>query len=134
MNFDDLNERNFLLYAMKHYDNPHCVDIEEFDDDLRKIRYIKRLLNQYMTDGILKERLILNHLIVFYNVFPPRVATRILFQKMEEELWPTLKTFLIYLSYMPEDKIESVNGQSIRTTDIGMDQTVINKLRDFDRE
>lgn len=134
MTFDDLNERNFLLYAMKYYDNPHCVDVEEFNDDLRKIRYIKRLLNQYITEGNLKERLVLNHLIVFYNVFPPRVATRILFQKMEEELWPILKTFLIYLSYMPEDRIESVNGQSIRTTDIGMDQAVIDKLREFDKE
>jgi len=134
MTFDDLNERNFLLYAMKYYDNPHCVDVEEFNDDLRKIRYIKRLLNQYITEGNLKERLVLNHLIVFYNVFPPRVATRILFQKMEEELWPILKTFLVYLSYMPEDRIESVNGQSIRTTDIGMDQAVIDKLREFDKE
>lgn len=134
MVFHDLNEKNFLLYAMKHYENPQCVGTEEFEDDLRKLRYIKRLLNQYIVDGTLKERLILNHLIVFYNVFPVEVATRILFQKMEEELWPSLKTFLIYLHYMPEDKIESVNGKSIRTNDIMMDQTIINRLREFDRE
>tara|TARA_B100001105_G_C21999394_1_gene276652 strand:+ start:68 stop:475 length:408 start_codon:yes stop_codon:yes gene_type:complete len=134
MKFDDLNEKNFLLYAMKEYNNPQCVDVDEFNDDLKKIKYIKRLLNQYISEGNLKERLLLNHIIVFFNVFTTKAATRILFYKMEEEFWPMLKTFLFYLNYMPEDKIESINGREILVTDIPMDQRIIDSLRQFDRE
>ena len=133
MVFDDLNEKNFLLYAMKEYDNPQCVQVEEFYDDLKKVKYIKRLLNQYLNEGILKERLLLNHIIVFYNVFPVRSATRILFLKIEEEFWPILKTFLVYLSYMPEI-IDSINGRSILSDDVQLDQHVVDRLRKFDRE
>ena len=133
MVFDDLNEKNFLLYAMKEYDNPQCVQVEEFYDDLKKVKYIKRLLNQYLNEGILKERLLLNHIIVFYNVFPVRSATRILFLKIEEEFWPILKTFLVYLSYMPEI-IDSINGRSILSDDVQLDQHVVDRLRIFDRE
>ena len=133
MVFDDLNEKNFLLYAMKEYDNPQCVQVEEFYDDLKKVKYIKRLLNQYLNEGILKERLLLNHIIVFYNVFPVRSATRILFLKIEEEFWPILKTFLVYLSYMPEI-IDSINGRSILSDNIQLDQHVVDRLRIFDRE
>ena len=134
MIYHDLNEKNFLLFAMQHYNNPQCVDVEEFNDDLRKIKYIKRLFNQYHTEGTLKERLILNHLIVFYNVFPARAATRILFLKIDKVFWPMLKTFLLYLSYMPEDKVESINGKEILTTNIPMDQGIIDSLREFDRD
>jgi len=133
MVFDDLNEKNFLLYAMKEYDNPQCVQVEEFYDDLKKVKYIKRLFNQYLNEGVLKERLLLNHIIVFYNVFPVRSATRILFLKIEEEFWPILKTFLVYLSYMPEI-IDSINGRAILSDDIHLDQGVVDKLRIFDRE
>ena len=100
---------------------------------MRKIKYIKRLFNQYHIEGTLKERLILNHLIVFYNVFPVKVATRILFLKLEEHFWPILKTFLVYLHYMPEEKIESINGKEIIVSDVPMDQLVIDRLREFDR-
>ena len=134
MIFDDLNEKNFLLYAMKEYNNPQCTDVEEFNDDLKKIKYIKRLLNQYVSEGVLKERLLLNHIIVFYNVFPPAAATRILFFKIEERFWPILKPFLFYLKLMPEDKIESIMGKEIRTNEILMDQGVIDSLRTFDKE
>jgi len=134
LEYDDLNEKNFLLFAMQHYDNPQCVEVEEFNDDLRKIKYIKRLFNQYDLEGILKERLILNHIIVFFNVFQTRAATRILFFKIEEKFWPMLKTFLFYLRFMPEDKVESINGKNILVTDIQMDQGIINKLREFDRD
>ena len=134
MKFDDLNEKNFLLYAMKEYNNPQCVDVDEFNDDLKKIKYIKRLLNQYISQGNLKERLLLNHIIVFFNVFTTKAATRILFYKMEEEFWPMLKTFLFYLNYMPEDRVESINGREILVTDIPMDQGIIDSLRQFDRE
>ena len=133
MRFDDLNEKNFLLFAMKEYDNPQCVEVEEFNDDLRRIKYIKRLFNQYHTENILKERLILNHIIVFYNVFSVQAATRILFYKIDEEFWPMLKTFLLYHPYMPKDKIESIMGKEIRVTDIPMDQGIIDRLREFDK-
>ena len=134
MKFDDLNEKNFLLYAMKEYNNPQCTEVEEFNDDLKKIKYIKRLLNQYVSEGVLKERLLLNHIIVFYNVFPPAAATRILFFKIEEKFWPILKPFLFYLNLIPEDKIESIMGREIKTNEILMDQGVIDSLRKFDRE
>ena len=134
MIFDDLNEKNFLLYAMKEYNNPQCTEVEEFNDDLKKIKYIKRLLNQYVSEGVLKERLLLNHIIVFYNVFPPAAATRILFFKIEEKFWPMLKPFLFYLKLMPEDKIESIMGREIKTNEILMDQGVIDSLRKFDKE
>ena len=134
MEFDDLNEKNFLLYAMQHYDNPQCVEVEEFNDDLRKIKYIKRLFNQYSLGGELKERLLLNHIIVFFNVFQTKAATRILFFKLDEKFWPMLKTFLFYLKFMPEDKIESINGKELIVTDILMDQGVIDSLRKFDEE
>ncbi len=133
MNFDDLNEKNFLLYAMQHYDNPQCVEVEEFNDDLKRIKYIKRLFNQYATEGVLKERLLLNHIIVFYNVFSVEAATRILFYKLEDQFWPMLKTFLFYLKFLP-DKIESINGRTISTTEIPMDQGIVDSLRKFDKE
>ena len=133
MIFDDLNEKNFLLYAMKEYNNPQCVQVEEFYDDLKKVKYIKRLFNQYLNEGVLKERLLLNHIIAFYNVFPVRSATRILFLKIEEEFWPILKTFLVYLSYMPEI-IDSINGRAIVSDNIQLDQGVVDRLRIFDRE
>ena len=133
MKFEDLNEKNFLLYAMQHYENPQCVEVEEFNDDLKKIKYIKRLFNQYAIEGVLKERLLLNHIIVFYNVFSVEAATRILFYKLEEDVWPMLKTFLFYLNFLP-DKIESINGKTILATDIPMDQGIVDSLRKFDKE
>ena len=128
MKFDDLNEGTFLLYSMKEYNNIQCIDIEEFYDDLKKIKYIKRLFNIYLNDGQLKERLILNHLIVFYNVFPIQAGTRILFYKIEEHFWPMLKTFLIFLDRMP-DKIESIRGKTILSTDIKLDEGIVTRLR-----
>ena len=128
MKFDDLNEGNFLMYSMKEYNNIQCVDIEEYYDDLKKIKYIKRLFNIYLNDGQLKERLILNHLIVFYNVFPIQAGTRILFYKIEEQFWPMLKTFLIFLERMP-NKIESIRGKTILSTDIKLDDGIVTRLR-----
>ena len=128
MKFDDLNEGNFLMFSMKEYNNIQCIDIEEFYDDLKKIKYIKRLFNIYKNTGQLKERLILNHLIVFYNVFPIQAGTRILFYKIEEHFWPMLKTFLIFLERMP-DKIESIRGKTILSTDIKLDDGIVTRLR-----
>jgi len=128
MIFDDLNDDNFLMYAMKEYNDIQCTDIEEFYDDLKKIKYIKRLFNIYKNTGQLKERLILNHLIVFYNVFPIQSGTRILFYKIEKSFWPMLKTFLIFLDRMPET-IDSIRGETIRTSDIQLDEGIVTRLR-----
>ena len=128
MIFDDLNDENFSMYAMKEYNDIQCTDIEEFYDDLKKIKYIKRLFNIYKNTGQLKERLILNHLIVFYNVFPIHAGTRILFYKIEKAFWPMLKTFLIFLDRMPET-IDSIRGETIRTSDIQLDEGIVTRLR-----
>ena len=128
MKFDDLNDDTFLMYAMREYNNMQCTDIEEFYDDLKKIKYIKRLFNSYRNNGQLKERLILNHLIIFYNVFTVQAGTRILFYKIEKDFWPILKTFLIYLDRMP-DKVGSIRGEIIRTSDIKLDDGIITRLR-----
>ena len=128
MKFDDLNEENFLMYSMREYSNIQCTDVEEFYDDLKKIKYIKRLFNIYKNNGQLKERLILNHLIIFYNVFSVEAGTRILFYKIEDTFWPMLKTFLIFLDRMPE-KIESIRGSTIRASDINLDEGIVTRLR-----
>ena len=119
----ELNDANLLNYAMKHYDNPECKSIEEFQEDLTRTKYIKRLFRKYKTSGELKERLLLNHIIIFYNVFGIEAATNILFFKIEEEFWPLLKTFLVYLDMFPENDIEK--------TKIPLEQEVINVLRNI---
>ena len=131
MRFDDLTDANFLMFAMKEYTNQQCTNIEEFHDDLKKIKYIKRLINRFLESGKLKEILILNHLIVFYNVFDNKAATRLLFFKIEDKYWSVLKTFLIYLSMMPEI-VKGIRGEDIISSDIQLNQEVIDKLRDFD--
>jgi len=127
--FDDLTEENFLLFAMKYYDNPHCTDLLEFHDDLRRIRYVKRLFKKYKDTGELKERLILNHLVVLYNMFDNRAMTRMLFQKLGEYL-PYLKPFLMFLNYWPTD-IGKVNGKKILDSNISLDQGIIKSLREI---
>lgn len=106
--FSELNNENFELYAAKHYRNEACLDVQEFKEDVARFKYVLRLLRRYKESGIIQERLVLNHLIVIYNVFDISAATRILFHKIEPDLWPSIKTFLIYLSYMPEDKYSQV--------------------------
>ena len=131
MIFDDLTDANFLMFAMKEYTNQQCTNIDEFYDDLKKIKYIKRLINRFLESGKLKEILILNHLIVFYNVFDNKAATRLLFFKIEDKYWSVLKTFLIYLSMMPET-VKGIRGEDIISSDIQLNEEVIDKLRDFD--
>lgn len=128
MNFDDLNEDNFVLYAMKHYENNQCLSEKDFNNDLKIFKYLRRLLNRYDNGGDIKVRLILNHLIMLTNVFPVTVATRMLFFKMPERYWSVLKTFLIYLNYMP-DIIKTVNGKTIISSDILIDMYVAEQLR-----
>jgi hypothetical protein len=102
--FEELNDENFILYASRYYDNPQCTSVEEFYQDLKRIKYLKKLFRRYLENDELKERLILNHLVVIYNVFGIEAANRMMFFKMEEKYWPILKTFLVYLHYLHEDK------------------------------
>ena len=85
MRFNELTNENYLMFALLHYDNPHCIDIKEYFEDVRKLKYIKRLFNRYKEDGVIKERLILNHIISFYNVFDFDAATRLLFFRVGKE-------------------------------------------------
>lgn len=101
MKFDELNESNYLLFAIKFYDNPQAVTKEDFDDDLRRIRYIKRLLKKYKKERVLRTHLILNHLTILFNVFND-AAVPLLFYNLDEELWPYLKSFLVFLNRFPE--------------------------------
>lgn len=128
MEFSQLTNDNILLYAMKHYDNPACHGVHEFTEDFDRIKYVKRLFKRYQLKGVLKERLILNHIIIVYNVFGVDAATRILFFRLEDDLWPILKTFLIFLDFMPE-RIMGIDGKDIISADIALDQKLIDKLR-----
>jgi len=127
---DILTEENFLLYAAKHYDNPSCLDMAEFEDDLNTLKYIKRLLTRYQESGELKERLILNHLNLLNNLFGPEATVKMCLLKMQGQ-WHILKPFLVYLGYMP-DIINNVgNDKVIRNSDIPLDNGVVKKLREF---
>ena len=101
MLFDHLNEDNFLLFAIKNYENPQAVTKEDFDKDLNHFKYIKRLLKRYKNTGVLKTHLLLNHFIILYNIFG-EAATPMLFFKIEEELWSSMKTFVMFLGKLPE--------------------------------
>ena len=95
MKFDDLNEDNYLLFAIKFYDNPQAVTKDDFEDDLKRIKYVKRLLKRYKNTGVLKTHLILNHIIVLFNVFN-EATVPLLFYNLEEDLWPAIKSFLVF--------------------------------------
>ena len=101
MRFDELNESNFQLFAIKNYENPQAVTEDDFHKDLNHFKYIKRLLKRYRNTGELKTHLIINHFIVLYNIFG-EAATPMLFHKIEEELWPVMKTFVLFLNKLPE--------------------------------
>lgn len=117
--FDVLNEDNYILYASRNYDNPQCVSIDEFYDDLSRVKYLKRLFRRYLENDDLQERLILNHLIIFYNVFGIEAANRMMLYKMNSEYLSILKTFLVYLNFICKgDLIE-----------VPLDENVIRVLR-----
>jgi len=101
MRFDELNENNYLIFAIKFYDNPQAVTMEDFESDLKRIRYVKRLLKRYKNTGELKTHLILNHLTILFNVFND-AAVPLLFYNLESELWPSIKSFLLFLNRLPE--------------------------------
>jgi len=107
--FDELNSRNFKLFAAQHYNNPECTDVQEFEEDVNRFKYLKRLLTRYEQTDDLQERLILNHLIVIYNVFGIEAANKMIWYKIEKQHWPYIKPFLIFLNYLPEnEKVEVV--------------------------
>ena len=101
MIFSELTEDNFLLFAIKNYENPQAVTKEDFDKDLNHFKYIKRLLKRYKNTGQLKSHLLLNHFIILYNIFG-EAATPMLFHKIEQELWPSMKTFIMFLGKLPD--------------------------------
>ena len=101
MIFNELNEENFLLFAIKNYENPQAVTKEDFDKDLNHFRYIKRLLKRYKSSGDLKVQLLINHFIILYNIFG-EAATPMLFFKIEKHLWSSVKTFVVFLDRLPE--------------------------------
>ncbi len=125
MRFNELNEDNYLLFAIKFYDNPHAVTRDDFEDDLKKIKYVKRLLRRYQNTNVLKTHLILNHLTVLFNVFGD-AAVPLLFFNLERDLWSSIKAFLVFLGKLPEypkseideiiidqycvDQLENING------------------------
>lgn len=126
---DKLDEANFFLYAAKHYENPYCYDTLEFYDDLNRFKYLKRLLSRYEETGELRERLILNHIIVLYNIFGVEPTTRMLFLKLRGS-YHVLKPFLVLLNYMPDVvKRIGIEGKDIKSSDIVMDEHVVEKLR-----
>lgn len=126
-----LNDSNFLLYAAANYTNT-VYDNEEFFDDLKKIKYLKRLFSRYHDKEELKERLILNHLITIYNVFNPEAATRMLFYRIDEQYWHVLKTFLVFLQYMPDIVRDlEIEGNHIVSGLIPIDRDIVKVLRNL---
>jgi hypothetical protein len=125
--FDNINDDNFVIFAAKAYEKPNVV-MSEFEEDLNRILYLKRLLTKYYASKVLKDRLIMNHIIVLYNVFGIEAATRMLFFKLDERDLRVVKPFLIFLNFLP-DKVHGIGGKDINTADILLDEEAIKCLR-----
>jgi hypothetical protein len=121
----ELNDDNFLIYAIKNYYNPGGMGMAELEDDIKRFKYLKRLLNRYQTAGEVNERLIINHLVVLYNLFGD-ATTNMLFFKLEKKYWTDLKTYLVYLHRMP---LETVVSKGIQETEIPLNEELISILR-----
>ena len=126
MQFKELNDDNYLLFAIKYYENPHAVTREDFEEDLKKIKYVKRLLRRYVNNNTLKTHLILNHLTVLFNVFGD-AAVPLLFFNLEEDLWSSIKSFLVFLHKLPEFPRSVID-------DIVLDQYCLDQLENIDGE
>jgi hypothetical protein len=124
---ENLCDDNFVIFAMKAYDKPNCI-MSEFEEDLKRIKYVKRLIRRYRITGELKERLILNHLIILANVFGVESSVKMLFYKLDREDYDILKTFLLFLNFMPQI-IKGIRGNNINSSDITVDVFVAKKLR-----
>lgn len=123
----DLSEDNYLVYALRNYNSPECSGMEDFEEDIKRFKYLKRLFRRYERSGVLNDRLILNHLIVLYNVFD-QAATPLLFYKIDRHQWPILKTFLVFLNRMP---IASIVSGGVRGDDIPLDMNIAEILRNI---
>ena len=106
--YEKITSDNIMMFAIKHYDNPQCEGEKEFHDDMKRFKYIKRLLRKHKETGILKERLLLNHIIILNNLFGPEACVTLLLFKIQREFWETLKSFLLYLNILREDELDAV--------------------------
>jgi hypothetical protein len=127
MSFENLTNDNIMIFAMKAYDKPNCI-MSEFKEDMKRFNYLKRLFKRYRKLGELREQLVLNHLVVLYNVFGPEVATKLLFFQMSKDDYSALKTYLLFLSCMPE-KVKGIKGHDIISSEIPVDMTIAEILR-----
>ena len=127
MSFENLTDENVLLYAAKAYDKPNCI-MSEFTEDMKRLNYLKRLFRRYRKHGEMRERLILNHIVVLNNLFGPEVTTRLLFFRMSKDDFSVLKTYLIFLNLMP-DRVRGTHGKDILSSDISIDMPVADVLR-----
>lgn len=125
--FDELNNDNIMMYAVKAYDKPNCI-MSEFKEDMKRFNYLKRLFKRYRKYNELREQLVLNHLVVIYNVFGPEVASRLLFFKMTKDDYSALKTYLLFLNIMP-DRVKGIKGHDIISSDIPIDYLIAEALR-----
>lgn len=125
--FDDLNDDNFIMYAMKCYTSPHCI-MSEFEGDIKRTKYLKRLFRRYKISKSLKERLIINHIILLNNVFGSEATARILFYRIDERDYDILKTFLTYLNIMP-DAVYGIKGKNIYSRDIELNYDITEILQ-----
>ena len=129
MSFENLTEDNIMLYAAKAYDKPNCI-MSEFTEDMKRLNYLKRLFRRYRKHGEMRERLILNHIVVLYNLFGPEVTTRLLFFSMNKEDYAILKTYLLFLNLMPE-RVRGINGKDILSSDVIVDMNIAETLRNL---
>lgn len=125
----DLNDETYMVFCMKYYETPYFI-MSEFTSELKRPKYINMLFKKYKNSGILKERIILNHIILLSNSFGIEATTRILFFKIDESYYPMLKTFLIYLNYV-EDKVAMIRGRDIYLSDYFLDNTIVQVLRNL---
>lgn len=131
MAFDNVTAKNALLYAMHSYDNPQCMSVEEFNEDYKRFKYVKRLARRYVTTETISERLMVNHLILLANVFGVQSTVRLLFVKCNDEgSYKVLKPFLLYLGMLPQF-VPGVNGQTIATDTIPLDEPLLRRLREL---
>lgn len=128
MKFEVITSKNALMYAMHEYDNPQCLSMDEFMEDYKRLKYIKRLCRRYLSTKRLSERLMLNHVVLLLNVFGPEATVRLLFLKCDDSrMFAVLKPFLLYLDVLPQ-VVSGVNGKSIQTTPIPLDQKLVKQL------
>ena len=117
MKFDELNQDNWSIFAIKNYNNPQSVTYSDFEEDIKKFKYIKRLLRRHENTGELRKHLILNHIILLYNVFGD-AATPLLFYKLEKNYWPVLKAFLLFLNRLPLSLNNDVNNDCLKESNL----------------